>query len=214
MNLMQMVQDAAGGDGLAALGRRHGASADQALGVAQAALPALASGLKRMTRSPEDLLRLAGLLRSDDAAAVAENPEANPQTAESQGAQFLDTLFGSARPEVEREIAADGAARSGLDSGVVAAMLPTLASMILGMFQKTESGDDSLRGLVSSILAGGGGSGGFGGFGGLIEAAGGLLGGASAQNQGGLGLDGLASMFDADGDGSVADDLLDRFMGR
>ena len=208
MNLMQMLTDAADGDGLAALGARHGASPEQALGVAQAALPALSSGLKRMTRSPEELMRLAGLLRSDDAAPVAEAPEANPETAERQGAQFLDTLFGSARPEIEREIAADGAQRSGLDAGTVAAMLPMLASMILGMFQKTESGDDSLRGLVSSILEGGAGG---GGFSGLIERAGGLLGGASG-GAGGAGLGGLASMFDADGDGSIADDLLDRFM--
>ena len=212
MNLLQMLTDAAGGQGLEALGRRHGASADQALGVAQAALPALASGLKRMTRSPDSMMRLAGLLRSNDAAPVADAPDANSDAAEAQGAQFLDALFGGARPEIEREIAADGAKRSGLEPGAVASMLPMLASMVLGMFQKTESGDSSLQDLVSSILASGAGSDGSlaGGLGGLLGAAGALLGGA----KGGSGLDSLTAMFDADGDGSVADDLLERFMGR
>lgn len=220
MNLLKMLTEAAGGQGLEALGRQHGASAEQALGVAQAALPALSSGLKRMTGSPDGMLRLAGLLRSNDAAGVADAPEADQETAERQGAQFLDTLFGDARPEIEREIAADGAKRSGLDLSTVSSMLSTLASMVLGMFQKQESGDSGLGGLVSSILAGGGSAGGStGGLGGLISAAGGLLGGGGdAQSgggqSGGFGLDSLTAMFDADGDGSAADDLLDRFMKR
>lgn len=212
MNLMQMLTAAAGGNGLEALGGRHGASAEQALGVAKAALPAFSSGLKRMTTSPDGLMQLAGLLRSNDAAPAADAPDADPGAADAQGAQFLDALFGGARPEIEREIAADGAQRSGLETGAVAAMLPTLASMVLGMFQKTESGDGALGGLVSSILAGGSGSDqGGGGLGGLIGAATSILGGGQG---GGGGLDSLTAMFDADGDGSAADDLLERFMGR
>lgn len=235
MNLMDLLSSAADGSGFDALARRHGATPDQAVEVAKTALPALSSGLKRTAQSPEGLFQLASLFRDNDAADVADAPEANPNDAQEKGQRFMDVLFGEARPEIERELATEGAQKSGLDFGVVSAMLPMIASMIMGMFQKRETDDEGgLGSLVSAVLQGGeggasgggilggllgggsaGGGQGGGQGGGLADMLGGLLGGGQTNQAGGAGgLDALTAMFDADGDGSVADDLLDRFMKR
>ncbi|MEL6977108.1 MAG: DUF937 domain-containing protein [Pseudomonadota bacterium] len=232
MNLMELLSNAADGQGLDALARKHGATPEQAAAVAKSALPALSSGLKRSAASPDGLYQLAAMFRDNDAAEVASAPEANPKDAEAKGQAFMDKLFGEARPDIERELASDGARKSGLDSGTVGAMLPVIASMVLGMFQKSETEDSGgLGSMVNAVLQSGE-SGGDASAGGISGALGGLLGGAQASSSGGgiggmlggllgggqgassEGLSPLMAMFDADGDGSVADDLLDRFMKR
>lgn len=215
MNLTDLLKGAAGGDGFGALARQYGATPDQAMGVAQTALPTLSAGLKRMAESPDGLMQLAGMFRDTDAEAVADAPDAAPEAAAATGGKFLDTLFGDARPQIEQELAARGAERSGLDPSAVGSMLPMIASMILGRFQKSESADEGgLGSLVGGLLEGGGASGGggaLGGLGGLVGAVSGVLGGGSGSSGG---LAAMTAMFDADGDGSITDDLLERFMGR
>jgi len=80
--------------------------------------------------------------------------------------------------DVSREVASRAAADTGLDSTLLKKMLPVLATLVMGMLSKQAS------------------SGGLG-----------QLTGGSSGSAGGLG-DLLGSMLDADGDGSVADDLL------
>jgi hypothetical protein len=80
--------------------------------------------------------------------------------------------------EVSREVATRAASDTGLDSTLLKKMLPVLATLVMGMLSKQAS------------------SGGLG-----------QLTGGSSGAGGGIG-DLLGSMLDADGDGSVADDLL------
>lgn len=218
MNLMELLSSAADGAGVDALARQHGATPDQAFEVAKSALPALSSGLKRAAQSPEGLFQLASLFHDNDAADVAAAPERDARLAEEKGRRFMDVLFGEARPEIEREIADEGARKSGLDFGVVSAMLPMIASMIMGMFQKNETEDaGGLGSIVNAVLQQGRGDGGEAAAGGIAGALGGMLGGLFGGGERGGEADGLGplmAMFDADGDGSVADDLLDRFMKR
>lgn len=229
MNLAQLLAEAGGGQGLEALANRFGVTPEQARGVASAALPALSSGLKRRAQSPDGLVEIAGALRSNAATAAFDVPEKAGVETDAQGAALLDQLFGDARGDIEQVVAQEASGRSGLDTGAIMAMLPALASMVLGGLQNRESTDSGLGGLVGGLLQGEGG----GGLGAASSMLGGLLGGAQgASASGGLGgmlgslmggggaqpagggdaLGGLMQMFDADGDGSVADDLLDRFM--
>lgn len=229
MNLSDLLAQAGGGQGLGALASRFGVTEEQAQGVASAALPALSSGLKRMAQSPEGLVNIAGALRSNAATAAFDAPDQAGPEVDAQGAALLDQLFGGARGDIEDVVAQEASGRSGLDAGAIMAMLPALASMVLGGLQNQESNDSGLGGLVGNLLQGEGGGLGAAGsmLGGLMGGAGGassggglggmlgsLLGGASqpAAQDGGGSLGGLMQMFDADGDGSVADDLLDRFM--
>lgn len=229
MNLTDLLSQAGGGQGLSALANRFGVTPEQAQGVASAALPAMSSGLKRMAQSPEGLVNIAGALRSNGAAAAFDAPDQAGAETDAQGSALLDQIFGGARGDIENVVAQEASGRSGLDTGAIAAMLPALASMVLGGMQSRESNDSGLGGLVGGLLEGNGGglgaassmlggllggSGGASSSGGLGGMLGSLLGGSSSQAapDAGGGLGGLMQMFDADGDGSVADDLLEKFM--
>jgi len=77
-----------------------------------------------------------------------------------------------------RQVASEAAASTGIDSGILKKMLPMVASLAMGSLSKQSSGGGALAGML------GGGS--------PDKAAGGLL----------------SSFLDADGDGSMADDIL------
>ncbi|MEO1291782.1 MAG: DUF937 domain-containing protein, partial [Pseudomonadota bacterium] len=134
-----------------------------------------------------------------------------------------------------RCVEGNAAEKTGLDSGTIMAMLPAISAMVLGGMQKQESNDTGLSDLVGSMMNGESGAmgsilgmlGGAGGGdaasssgGGLLGSVMGMLGGgakAAPQAQGGAqggssGMDALMGMLDADGDGSVADDLVGRFL--
>ena len=80
--------------------------------------------------------------------------------------------------DVSREVASRASTNTGLDSGIVKKMLPVIATMVMGGLSKQTSSGGAL-----SFLMGG-----------------------SQQSSGVEGL--LTSFLDADGDGSIADDLI------
>lgn len=215
MNMLEMLRNAQGGDGLGSLARRFGVTPDQAEAIAREFLPAMSSGVKRQAETPDGLGKLAGMIRANDAADVFDAPDAHEETARAQGDGFLDALFGGAAPQLNEAVSANASTKTGVDGSLIQSMLPVIASMVLGGMQKRETNDPGLSGIVGGLLEGGGQAstqGSSGGLGGLI---GGLLGGgASSASSSGGAADLLTQMFDADGDGSVADDLLEKFLGR
>ena len=219
MNMLEMLAGARGGDGFKALAEQFQLDPQQAESVAKSVLPALSSGAKRAATTPDGLSALAGMLRSNEANAAFDAPEQNQGVAEAEGGKLLDSIFGSARGDVENAVAGDAAAKAGVDAGLVQKMLPMIAGMLLGGMQKKETEDSSISDVVGSILPGGAGAdAGAGGglLGGLASAVGGMLGGGGASSASTSDLSGalgpLAGMLDADGDGSVADDLIGRFL--
>ena len=95
-------------------------------------------------------------------------------------------MFATGSKEVSRQVASHASQQTGVSSDILKKMLPVVATMVMG-------------GLSKQSNTGGG-------------ALAGLLGGASKQQSGGQSL--LTSFLDADGDGSVADDLLGMFLKR
>jgi len=131
------------------------------------------------------------------------------------GNAILGHLFGS--KDVSRAVAGHAAAQTGIDTGLLKKMLPLVASMAMGSLSKQTrqpSIQSQLAGLAMKQMMGGGQQ--SGGLAGLI---GGILGGqrraqaqAQQSHQQGLGM--IGKMLDADGNGSVMDDVLRMAMSR
>jgi hypothetical protein len=232
MNMMEMIMSAAGGQAPQQIGSQFGLDAQQSQSAIAALLPAISSGLKQNSGTPQGLAGLLGALQNGSHDQYLDNP-ANlaRQDAINEGNGILGHLFGT--KEVSRAVAGRAAEQSGVSSDILKKMLPMVAMMAMGslgkqtrgagMFNDTQAGGGGLQGMIAQMamqqLTGGAQS--KGGLGGLL---GGLLGGgarkqqaqmqrqASSAHQQGLGM--LGKMLDADGDGSSMDDILGMMMNK
>lgn len=213
MSLLKLLEQAQGGQGLSQLASQFGLDEGQAGGLAKMLAPAIGSAAKKRAEGggAADILNaLQGEAQGglfDDAAAAAA-PEA-----QAQGANFLDQILGGT--SARQDLAMAASERSGVEQSKVDQFMPALAAMLQGGMQK-QTPDSSIQSMLGGLggLAGGGQS--SSGGGGIMGMLGGLLGGRGrsqdqTQDSGGA-LGGLMSMLDADGDGSVLDDVLDRVM--
>lgn len=223
-NLMQSILGANGGQAVDQLAARFGLDRGQTEHAMRELLPALSSGMKRQASDAGGLQALAAAVERDGHDRYLDDPSLiQNEQAQAEGNGILGHLFGS--KDASRAVAARASERTGLGDGLLKQMLPVLASVAMGAVAKNMRGaagqDSGGGGLLGQVLSGalGGGSGGGGGLGamlgGLIGGGGAVSGGGqAASNQGGLGdLGDLARMFDADDDGSSADDLLGAFFG-
>lgn len=170
---------------------------------------------------------LGHLLGSKDASrAVADNASERTGIGAGLLKQMLPMLASLAMGAIARNMRG-GQSQGGGSGGILGDIL---GGVLGGGGQQTgraggAGGAGGLGGLLGGLLGGGGQQAGRSGGGGLGGLLGGLLGG---QRSGGMGIQGnqqpqagglgdlgdLASMFDADGDGSSADDLLEQFFNR
>lgn len=206
MSLMNMLNQAKGGQGLSQLAEKLGMDQEQAGGLAGMLAPAIGSAAKKRAETG-GLQALLGQLQGqaqgglfDDPAAAAE-PEAR-----AQGDNFLEQILGSR--DATRELAAEAATRSGVEQNKVEEFLPALAAMLQGGMQQ-QTPDTSIQGLLTQAQGGTTNQGG-----GIMSMLSGLL---STQNKteaggGGLDLSMITNMLDADGDGSPLDDILGKIM--
>lgn len=204
MSLLKLLQQAQGGDGLGQLAKQFGMDPAQAEGLAGMLAPAIGSAVKKKAQAG-DLETVIGGMMGERQATYFEAPEkaAEPQARE-EGAAFLERIMGSR--EAANGLAEEAANRSSVDTGTVQEFLPALAAMLQGGMQK-QMPDNDLQGILGAVGSGGGGN-----MGGLLSMVGGMLGGGGAKNAGSAGLGPLMDMLDADGDGSVLDDVLERLM--
>lgn len=220
MNLMDMIMSAAGGQAPQQIGQQFGLDAQQSQSAIQALLPAISSGLKQNTSSPQGLAGLLGALQNGQHSQYLDNPaQLNAPAAVAEGNGILGHLFGS--KEVSRAVAGRASEQSGVSSDILKKMLPMVAMMAMGGLGKQTTGAQAQGGgmqamlgqmAMQQLMGGGQKSGGLGGM------LGGLLGGgarkAQAQqqqvHQQGLGM--LGKMLDADGDGNTMDDILGMVM--
>ncbi|WP_048439945.1 DUF937 domain-containing protein [Caenimonas sp. SL110] len=225
MNITDILAQAGG---LQSVARDLGISESQAASGAEALLPAILGGMKKQAQGQSSDLGglealgglggLGGLLGQLGGGGLLDQVLSPQPTDPAPGNDVLGQIFGS--KDVSRAVAADAAAKSGLDSGLLRKMLPLLAMVVTGYMAKQLGGaaraqqSEGSGGGLGELLGSLGGSGGLGGLGGLAGALGGALGGgnagaAPAQGSGGLGsLGGLASMLDMNGDGNALDDIL------
>lgn len=221
MNLLEMIMQAQGGAAAQQAGNQLGLNQNQTQSAIAALLPAISSALKQNTQSPQGLAGLLGALQKGNHQQYIEQPEliGRPETV-TEGNAILGHLFGS--KEVSRAVAGRASEQTGIGSDVLKKLLPMVATMAMGSLgQQTRqpSMQQQLASLAMKQMMGGGQQQQAGGLGGLL---GGLLGGgqakqqrqaqqqAEAQRQQGMGF--LGKMLDADGDGSMMDDILQMAM--
>jgi len=199
MSILRLLQQAQGGQGLGQLAAELGLDEAQAGGLTDMLAPAIGSAANRQAQSG-GLGGLLGALRGEaqadnfDDAATAASPQG-----QQQGRDFLASILGGS--DQADGLASEAATRTGVDIGTVRQFLPALAAMAQGGLQR-QLPDTSIDAIEAGEAAGGGG--------GLMGLVGGLMGGNQASAGGATGM--LSQLLDADGDGSVMDDVLGRLM--
>lgn len=148
-------------------------------------LPVLMKAMQRNASSPQGAEGLMGALNKHDGG-ILENlgdlfNGGVDQTVQQDGGKILGHILGSKQQGVEQVIGQ----KTGIDAGSVANILKTAAPILMGVL-----GKQSRQGGVSNSN----------GIGDLI---GGMLGGNSTQQEQSF----LEKILDADGDGSVIDDV-------
>lgn len=149
-----------------------------------AALPLILGAMKNNASTPQGAEGLLGALsNSKHDGSILDNLDGflGDSSAESDGANILGHVFGGK----EQNIAKAVGAKSGMDMGQAMSLLKMAAPIVLGYLGKQTRQDN-----VSDA-------------GGIENLLGGLLGGGAEKEQ-----NLVTQLLDADGDGSVVDDII------
>ncbi len=169
-----------------------GQSADNTKNVLTMAMPVLTKAMQRNAATTSGAEGLMGALANKHNGGILDNlgdlfEGGVNEDVLQDGSKILNHVLGSKQQGVEQIIGQ----KAGVDSGSVATILQTAAPLLMGMLGK-QTRD---QGINSS--------------GDLTNMLGGLLGGNSTQNEQNF----LDQILDADGDGSVIDDVAGMVLG-
>jgi len=146
--------------GLEAVSRDLGITPATAIAGAEAMLPAILGGFRKQAEAAgggeTGLSGMIEMLGRHGGGALAANVMGPEPTDITRGNDVLGEIFGSA--DVSRTLAADVAARTGIDPATLKQMLPRLAMLVGGYLSARAMGSGQLGG-VSEILASGSGGG-------------------------------------------------------
>ena len=169
-----------------------GASESKTADVLSMALPVLLGAMKKNAQTQEGASGLLGALSNKHDASILDNlgsllgGGSVDQNVISDGAGILSHVLGGKQPVVENTLSQ----KSGLDAGTVAQILKIAAPILLGVIGKeTKQNNVNDSSALSGIL-------------------GSMLGGQPKGNQ-----SLIESLIDADGDGSVLDDVAGMVLG-
>ena len=215
MNLLDMIMSAQGGATAQQAGSQLGLNQQQSQSAIAALLPAISSALKQNTSSPQGLAGLLGALQGGQHEQYLENPQMlGQQQTVTDGNAILGHLFGS--KDVSRAVAGHAAQKTGIGADVLKKMLPLVATMAMGSLSKQTKAptmQSALTGLAMQHLMGGQKKSGLGAILGAVTGANARQQQQTQQtHQQGMGI--LGKLLDADGDGSMMDDVLRMAMNR
>ncbi len=225
MNLFDMIAAAQGGQAMTNLGRQFGLSEQQSADALRQLLPAFSTGLKRNTTNPMDLSAFLNALNGGQHSRYFEDANIfGDSAAVNDGNDILGHMFGS--KDVSRAVAERAAAQTGIGAEILKAMLPYIASIIMGALFK--QGQNPLGDILGEVLGGGQaqkrGDGGspfgqgdnpFGPLSEILKGDGKAPGGQPLPGKlPKSGADIFGQMFDTDGDGSAMDDIFDAMLGK
>ncbi|NER11192.1 protein of unknown function [Muriicola jejuensis] len=168
-----------------------GQPADKTADVLSMAMPLLLGAMKKNASDPQGASGLINALNSKHSGGILDNlgglfqGGVNDSVLED-GAGILGHILGKKQPLVENALSQ----KSGVDAGTVAQILKIAAPIVMGYLgrQKAQSNVSDSDGLTSLL--------------------GSMLGGQPKQNQ-----SLITSLIDADGDGSVLDDVAGMVLG-
>jgi hypothetical protein len=155
------------------------------------AMPLLLGAMKKNVSSPQGAEGLMSALSSKHDGSILDNlgglfGGGVDESVMNDGAGILGHVFGNKQPQVENALSQ----KSGLDAGSVANILKIAAPIVMGFLgrQKAQSNVSDANGMNSLL--------------------GSMLGGQPQQNQ-----SLITTLLDADGDGSILDDVAGMVMG-
>jgi len=156
------------------------------------ALPVLMKAMQRNASTPQGAEGLMGAIQGKHDGSILDNlgglfGGGGDEEVKNDGSKILGHVLGSRQHGVEKVISE----KSGLDAGSVANILKVAAPILMGMIGKQAQQQN-----VSSSN-------------GIGDLLGGLLGGNSAAKEQSF----LESILDADGDGSIVDDVAGMVLG-
>lgn len=181
MDITDLIATEQGSRALEALSQRFNLTPDQTRAAIDQLAPAVMSGMRNETASPQGLQGLLGALVKGDHGRYLDGDEAGMV---DDGNGILAHIFGS--KDVSRGVAAEVARETGLGDTTMKQMLPMVASLVMGALGKNLMGDQAstkgggLGDMLGQMLGGAGGSGG-GELGQMLGGAGG------AGSAGGMG---------------------------
>ncbi|MGL4729889.1 MAG: DUF937 domain-containing protein [Bosea sp. (in: a-proteobacteria)] len=156
MNLFEIMQQAQGGNAMQNLSRQFGLSPDQAQSAVEAVLPAFQMGLERQTQNADLFGNFMQQLASGQHAQFVDlDGDGIPDEAAPMGKDVLSQLFGG--KAVSSAVTQQAAAMSGISGSIMKAMLPVIASMIMGGLFKgmNNQGFGGILGQIAGQMMGG-----------------------------------------------------------
>lgn len=169
-----------------------GTDQDKTSSVLTMALPVLMKAMERNASTPEGAQGLMGALNNKHDGSILDNLGSLfgggvDDNVKTDGDKILNHVLGQKKQGVEQVIGQ----KAGLDAGSVDNILKVAAPILMGILgQQAKQNNVNSQGDISGLL-------------------GGLLGGSSSQNEQSF----LEKILDADGDGSVVDDVAGMFLG-
>jgi hypothetical protein len=184
--LLDGIMAQLGPAGVAQISKSLGADESEVGSAIAAALPAILGGMANNTKQPDGAAALANAL-DDHSPSIFDQLGSLLNAGGGDGAKILGHVLGGRQPQVEQHVAE----KSGLDLGLIMKLLPLLAPLVMGYLSKEKQGRQLDAGGLGRVLDG------------EREQV--------ETRQPGLG--GLAAILDADGDGSIIDDVLGKLTG-
>jgi hypothetical protein len=139
-NLYEVLAEAQNGEAMSELSQQFGLSSQQTQAAVAALLPAISTGLKRATATPEGLGNLLAVMGAQpNFYAMYDDPRiAFSREGRAAGNAGLAKMFGS--PQASRAIADQAQQLSGINSSILKKLLPVLAGIIISSLMKSGPG--------------------------------------------------------------------------
>lgn len=189
--ILDLLQGPLGQQIISGVAGQAGQSTEKTSGLLSMALPVLMGAMQKNAATPEGAQGLMGAL-SNHSGGILDNlgglfEGGVDESVQQQGSGILGHLLGGKQASVENALSQE----SGMDLGAVSNILKVAAPLLMGMVGKqTQSAGITDSNGLTSMLSG-------------------LMGGASSGGSSNI----LMSLLDADGDGSVIDDIAGMAMG-
>ncbi|RMB64052.1 DUF937 domain-containing protein [Dokdonia sinensis] len=190
--LLDLLNSPIGKSLISGASAKTGQPEDKTAGLLSMALPVLMGAMKKNVQTPEGAAGLMGALSGkhnggilDSLGDLMGNGGPDDDTI-NDGAGILGHLLGGKQPQVENALSS----KTGIDAGSVAQILKIAAPVLMGVLGKQTQQNNVSDGTGMNALLGS------------------MLGGQPQENQ-----SLISSLLDADGDGSILDDVAGMVLG-
>jgi hypothetical protein len=150
---MDLLNSVGGKQSLESLARNLGLDASKTGDLVGALAPALMGALKKQTNSSDGLSSLQNALQNGRHQDYLKNPDLmSSAAAMTDGNNILGHLLGS--KDVSRNVAAQAAESTGIDTNLIKQALPMIAGLAMGALSKDSNAGSNLDSSIGDMLGG------------------------------------------------------------